>query len=65
MSWHLTVISIFVVGTTVFLVSNWDETGGWWYTIILLLGLTLVWENGKANFGKFADQLYAFGFPKP
>jgi hypothetical protein len=65
MSWHLTILSIFIVGVSVFAISHWNDAAGWWLVVILLLGFTATYENGRPNFNGFAEELYKIGFPKP
>lgn len=63
MTWHLTVIAIFIVGVSVFAVSHIDDAAGWWLVVMLLLGFMMIDANGKVNPADFANRLTAVGFP--
>lgn len=65
MTWHLTVISIFIIGVSVYVVSHADDAAGWWLVIMLLLGFIMFDANGQMNPADFANKLYEVGFPKP
>lgn len=54
MQWHTVLISAFVVGITVYVVSDISESGGWVYVLILLLGASLIWPG-------FSGQLNSLG----
>ena len=39
MQWHVVVIAVFAIGASVYLVGHSDDTAGWLYVGILLLGM--------------------------
>lgn len=49
MQWHKVLVAMFVVGTTVYIVSNWNDSAGWGYVFILLVGAALLWPNFAGN----------------
>lgn len=49
MAWHTVLISSFIVGITVYIISDISDSGGWVYVLILLLGASLVWPGFTAQ----------------
>jgi hypothetical protein len=65
MSWHLTILAIFIVGVSVFTLSHISDPAGWWLVAMLLLGFMMFDASGKLNPKDFADRLNRIGFAKP
>lgn len=57
------VLSLFIIGTTIYIASVNNDTGAWWYVAILLLGMMLILKGPKGV--SFVTQLYAIGFKPP
>jgi len=49
MSWHGWILAAFVVGLTVYIASNINDQVGWWYVLILLLGISLLYKDFSPN----------------
>jgi len=69
MSWHAWILAAFVVGMSVYVVSNLDVNYGWVYVLLLLLGISLLHNNFKSELSKLGNSIpYAGGnlpFPVP
>jgi hypothetical protein len=65
MSWHLTILAIFIVGVSVFTLSHINDQAGWWLVVMLLLGFIMFDASGKLNPSDFAERLNRIGFANP
>jgi len=52
-AWHTILISAFIVSMTIYVIAERNDTAGWVYVLILLLGITLVFPGFREGLALF------------
>ena len=53
MPWHTVLIAAFIVSMTIYVVADRDDTAGWIYVLILLLGITIAFPGFREGLALF------------